>query len=273
MPELPRSGNRERPASQHWAFASKPGKRRLVDHVESDVRPKVRRPALAIAPNCAVYGCRALVGGADGNDARPGCALFSVIPNRVCSDSARGSGKPRHDARAADLRAASSLDGVLVFRERIATRCALKASSDIETVEIGRIAETRLVEIVFPGETNHYGTLFGGRALALMDKAAFIAASRYARCAIVTASSERVDFRIPVHQGELVELIARVVATGRTSMTVHVDLIAEELLTGRQQLATRGRFVLVAVDAQGRPAAIPPLPTGAGISPPTGDRT
>lgn len=41
--------------------------------------------------------------------------------------------------------------------------------------------EVRMVEIVFPNHTNYMGTLFGGQALAWMDKAAILAASRYAR--------------------------------------------------------------------------------------------
>ncbi|MEM1348340.1 MAG: acyl-CoA thioesterase [Myxococcota bacterium] len=115
--------------------------------------------------------------------------------------------------------------------------------------------------MVFPSQTNHYGTLFGGQAMALMDKAAFIVASRYARRTVVTASSEKCDFRVPVRQGQLVELIARVVETGRTSMHIEVELISEDLLSGDRQLATRGRFVLVALDGHGRPCAIPPLYT------------
>ncbi len=126
-------------------------------------------------------------------------------------------------------------------------------------IEAGVVTEARLIEMVFPQQTNHYGTLFGGQALALMDKAAFIVASRYARRTVVTASSEKCDFHVPVRQGQLVELTARVVATGRTSMTVEVDLYAEELLSGDRQLGTRGRFVLVALDAHGRPTAVPAL--------------
>lgn len=122
-----------------------------------------------------------------------------------------------------------------------------------------RVVETTLVEMVFPNQTNHYGTLFGGQAMALMDKAAFIVASRYARRTVVTACSEHCDFRVPVRQGQLVELTARVVETGRTSMHVEVDLVAEDLLTGDRQLATQGRLVLVALDGHGRPCAIPQL--------------
>ncbi len=117
-------------------------------------------------------------------------------------------------------------------------------------------ATVSMIEIVFPDQTNHYGTLFGGHALRLMDKAAFVAASRYARRVVVTACSERVDFKKSVHHGSLVELVASVVATRRTSMTVSVDLFAEDLLSGDRQLCANGRFVLVALDEQGRPAPV-----------------
>lgn len=133
------------------------------------------------------------------------------------------------------------------------------ATSKIERVEAGIWREARLIEMVFPQQTNHYGTLFGGQALALMDKAAFVVASRYARRTVVTASSERCDFEVPVQQGQVIELIARVIETGTTSMVVEVELIAEDLLSGDRQRATRGRFVMVALDAHGRPTRVPPL--------------
>ena len=133
----------------------------------------------------------------------------------------------------------------------------------VERIEAGSLTEVTLIEMVFPEQTNHYGTLFGGQALALMDKAAFIVASRYARRAVVTASSEKVDFHVPVSQGQLVELVARVVATGSTSITVDVTLYAEDLLTGDRQLGTQGRFVLVALDAHRKPTTVPALKTHA----------
>ena len=120
--------------------------------------------------------------------------------------------------------------------------------------------EARLLEMVFPDHTNHLGTLFGGQALAWMDKAAFIAASRYARRTVVTARSEQVDFRLPIRQGQLVETVARVVSVGRSSMRVDVELVAEDLLSGERRQCTRGEFVMIALDQDGRPVAAPPLP-------------
>lgn len=76
---------------------------------------------------------------------------------------------------------------------------------------------------------------------------------------MVTASSERIDFHVPVRQGQLVELHARIVATGRTSLTVDVALYAEDLLSGARQLATRGQLVMVALDPAGKPCQVPPL--------------
>jgi uncharacterized protein (TIGR00369 family) len=132
-------------------------------------------------------------------------------------------------------------------------------ASEAPRAEPARPTEARLIDMVFPGQTNHYGTLFGGQALALMDKAAFIAASRFSRRTMVTASSEKCDFHVPVRQGQLVEAIGNVVKTGRTSVHVAVDLYTEDLLTGARQLATRGRFVLVAVDEAGKPTRISAL--------------
>jgi len=116
-----------------------------------------------------------------------------------------------------------------------------------------------MIEMVFPDQTNHYGTFFGGHALRLMDKAAFVAASRYSRRTVVTASSERVDFKNAAHHGNLIELTAQVVATGRSSMRVAVDLYAEDLLSGTRLLCAQGQFVLVALDERGKPTPVPEI--------------
>lgn len=120
--------------------------------------------------------------------------------------------------------------------------------------------ETRFAEMIFPEQANHYGTLFGGTALNLMGKAAFIAASRATGRAVVMAAAERVVFHTPVPVGQLAELTGRVDAVGRTSLTVRVELTAESMATGDRRLAAEGEFIMVAVDAQGRPVPAIPSP-------------
>ena len=117
-------------------------------------------------------------------------------------------------------------------------------------------AETRFVEMVFPEQANHYGTLFGGHALSLMGKAAFVTATRHARQSVVMANSNRIEFHEPIHVGDLVEMIACVVRVGRSSMTVAVDMIREDLISGARKPAVRGTFEMVAVNEFGRPVPI-----------------
>ncbi len=125
-----------------------------------------------------------------------------------------------------------------------------------------RPAETRMVYPIFPGDTNHYGTLFGGQAMAWMDQAAFITATRWARRKVVTVHSSAIDFKHPVPQGSIVELVAWIKRTGRTSMTVEVEMWVEAMQKDERRLASRGAFVLVALDEAGRPTPVPPLPEG-----------
>ena len=117
----------------------------------------------------------------------------------------------------------------------------------------------RLVEIVFPNDTNPYGTMFGGTTYALMDRSVFLAANEHACRNVVTAASERVDFSVSIKQGEIVEAVARVVHTSRTSMIVRVDLNARSPLEQAWRRCTSGYFTMVAVDEMGTPVPVPAL--------------
>ena len=114
----------------------------------------------------------------------------------------------------------------------------------------------RLMEIVYPEHTNSQGTLFGGHALSLMDRLAFIVASRFTRKPVVTACSEKIEFRSPVKQGELVELTGTVVHVGRTSLRIAIEMKREDISSGDRSICTTGEFVMVAVDAEGAPTPI-----------------
>ena len=119
------------------------------------------------------------------------------------------------------------------------------------TEKTGRRAQhastTHLIDIVFPGDTNHHGTLFGGAGLALMDRVAFITATRFGRTPFVTASCERIDFRQPARIGHIVEFTARPVKAGRRSLTVEVEMVAEAIVGRQRHTCTRGIFHMVAV--------------------------
>jgi len=119
--------------------------------------------------------------------------------------------------------------------------------------------ETRICEFVYPPDTNHMGTLYGGTLMAWMDKAAGVAGIRRAgSTTVVTAAVDGLTFRVPIRQGELVELVAQVESVGRTSMSVRVEAHREDPVTEKRELCTVGHFTMVALDAEGRPTAVRP---------------
>jgi acyl-CoA hydrolase len=117
--------------------------------------------------------------------------------------------------------------------------------------------EAKTLELVFPNDTNALGTIFGGALVAWMDKVAAYAAIRRARNTVVTARIEGIDFKVPIKEGDLVELSARVERVGRTSLAVRVDVYREHPLDGSRELCTVGHFTMVAVDEAGRPTPVP----------------
>ncbi len=114
-------------------------------------------------------------------------------------------------------------------------------------------------DLVLPHQTNNFGTMFGGEVLAMMDRIGAIAALRFCRAPVVTASSERIDFRTPIPAGAIVEAAARVIFVGRTSMIVRVHLYAEHALAGTRELCTTGYFSFVTVRIAAERPVVPQL--------------
>ena len=117
----------------------------------------------------------------------------------------------------------------------------------------------RLIEEVFPQDTNAYSTLFGGRLLGLMDKAAGIAASKFARREFVTVSLDTLEFTAPSHTGDLVQIDAKVVFTSTHTAGVRVTADKMSKSDWKEVPICEGVFFMVAVDSQGRPIPIPQI--------------
>ncbi len=118
------------------------------------------------------------------------------------------------------------------------------------------LSETHIFKAVFPNTTNHYDTLFGGTAMQLMDEVAFITATRFARLKMVTVSSDKIDFNVPIPSGTIIELIGKVTKMGNASLQVEVDIFMEEMDSDKRIKAITGNFVFVAVNEQKQPIRI-----------------
>lgn len=106
-------------------------------------------------------------------------------------------------------------------------------------------ARMTTVDMVWPDQANHHGTLFGGAALSILDRMAFIGASKALRGAVVTASVGKLDFLAPAPAGHLVECQIEVTRRGNRSATLAATLIAEDLLSGARTDCLTGEFIMV----------------------------
>lgn len=106
---------------------------------------------------------------------------------------------------------------------------------------------------VKPEDLNQHGALFGGRLLQWVDEeAAIVAVTQLGSIDVVTRHFSAIDFVARADRGDLLELEYRVVAFGRTSLTISCRV--ENAVTG-QEILTLDRVVFVAVDAEGNPVA------------------
>lgn len=126
-------------------------------------------------------------------------------------------------------------------------------------VKTVRESQHETSELMMPQHANNLGHVFGGVILSMMDKTAAIAAFRHCRASVVTASIDRVEFREPIHVGDLVVMKSSVNFVGRTSMEVGVRVEAEDLMTGRRRHTNSCYLTFVAVDHNGRPIEVPEL--------------
>jgi acyl-CoA hydrolase len=113
-------------------------------------------------------------------------------------------------------------------------------------------------QMVFPGDLNSGGVMFGGKVIALMDVCAGMCVGRWARRAPVTASIDAIQFSAPVRQGQMIEVTARIIFVGNTSCMVHCRVLAHNHVTGDICFTCEGYFTMVCLDENGRPVG--PLP-------------
>ena len=114
-------------------------------------------------------------------------------------------------------------------------------------------------QLMLPQHSNNLGLVFGGVILAMMDTASAVCAIRHAKSTCVTASVDRVDFREPIHLGDLVIMKCSVNFVGRTSMEVGVRVEAEDLQTGNRRHTNSCYLTFVAIDRNGKPIEVPRL--------------
>lgn len=115
--------------------------------------------------------------------------------------------------------------------------------------------------MAMPADTNANGDIFGGWVLSQMDQAGGIAGVERAQGRVVTIAVDALTFIRPVKVGDVLCVYTRVEHVGRTSMKIHIEAWARRFRTNVREKVTVATFTFVAIDDEGRPRPVPPLPS------------
>lgn len=126
----------------------------------------------------------------------------------------------------------------------------------MDVQELIKQSESRVFKAVFPDNTNHYDTMFGGKVMSMMDEIAFITATRFTRKKMVTVNSKEVNFDLAIPAGTILELVGKVEKVGNSSITVKVDGFIEEMYSNYREKAVSGLFKLVAIGDNRKPVRV-----------------
>ena len=137
----------------------------------------------------------------------------------------------------------------------ISTETVTASVADVVTLPADRQPTIRIIPM--PADTNANGTIFGGWVMAQVDLAGSVPASERAMGRVVTVAVNSFLFKEPVFVGDLVSFYAQVTKTGRTSLTVEVEVYAQRHRFGSEVVkVTEAVLTYVAIDENHKPRAL-----------------
>ncbi len=122
-----------------------------------------------------------------------------------------------------------------------------------------KASQTTITELMIPSFANFGGKVHGGILLSLMDKVAYVTASKHSGDYCVTVSVDGVEFKEPVEVGDLVSLAASINYVGNSSMIIGIRVTSLKPKTGVEKHTNSCYFTMVAKDESGKPTPVPPL--------------
>ncbi|QDP71640.1 acyl-CoA thioester hydrolase YciA [Legionella israelensis] len=116
--------------------------------------------------------------------------------------------------------------------------------------------EITIQTLAMPADTNANGDIFGGWLVSQMDLAAGVLAKQISHGRVATVAIHSMSFLKPVRVGDVISCYADLVKTGRTSMTINVEVWAKPATQHTRYSVTKGTFVFVAIDDEGKPRQV-----------------
>ncbi len=122
-----------------------------------------------------------------------------------------------------------------------------------------RESQTVLTELMIPAYANFGGKVHGGILLSLMDKVAYVCASKHCGTYVVTVAVEGVEFLSPVEVGDLVTISASVNYTGRSSLIIGMRIDSYNPRFGESRHTNSCYFTMASKDDEGNLCEVPAL--------------
>ncbi len=120
-----------------------------------------------------------------------------------------------------------------------------------------RQREITLRFLAGPSDMNIMGKVHGGAVMKWIDEAGYACAAGWSGLPCVTVYVGGIRFYKPVLVGNLVEVHARLIYTGHTSMHVAVNVCSTDPKETNYIQTTRCVIVFVAIDSAGQPQPVP----------------
>jgi acyl-CoA hydrolase len=117
--------------------------------------------------------------------------------------------------------------------------------------------EVTLRFMAAPTDQNKFGSVHGGSVMKWIDEAGYICSAGWCGCDAVTVYVGGIQFLRPIHVGDLVEVHARLIYTGTTSMHISVDVRAGDPRLNRLEATTHCIIIFVGLGQDGKPSAVP----------------
>jgi acyl-CoA hydrolase len=108
-----------------------------------------------------------------------------------------------------------------------------------------------------PQDVNFGGKVHGGEVMKWIDLAAYACSAGWSGRYCVTAYAGGIRFIAPIHVGSLVEVEAKVIYTGNSSMHIALEVNACDPKSLNRRLTTHCIVIMVAVDQNGQSEQIP----------------
>lgn len=121
---------------------------------------------------------------------------------------------------------------------------------------IPNLQDLAIKTIAMPKDTNPAGDIFGGWLVSQMDLAGAAIAKKLTKGRVTTVAIHEMTFERPVYVGDEIGCYARVEKIGRTSITLNIESWVYRHQTGDHYLVTKGTFVFVSIDDDGKPKPI-----------------